>query len=67
MDQNQGRAFPRCATGPGEFKDSLILMAGQRYPVRLEVMQDGSGALASQRQCCGTGQETACRGVYCDD
>ncbi|GEP97428.1 hypothetical protein CCY01nite_36880 [Chitinophaga cymbidii] len=34
-------------TGPGEFKDSLILAAGQRYPVRLEIMQDGGGAVAS--------------------
>lgn len=34
-------------TGPGEFKDSLLLTAGQRYPVRFEVMQNSGGAAAS--------------------
>jgi hypothetical protein len=32
--------------GPGEFRDSLVLTAGQRYPVRFEVAQN-SGAAAS--------------------
>ena len=36
-------------TGPGEFKDSLPypLIAGRRYPVRFEVLQNAGGATAS--------------------
>lgn len=31
----------------GEYKDSLVLVAGQRYPVRVEVIHHGTGAVAT--------------------